>query len=97
MSHPQFIILLCRFLSSIIDKSVKDPDVVNALVAIVMGVWLQFEEKDQLVSPIGQVEVQWMVKLASTTVEICQKGSLMIICHILFLSPSPSQTTYSIV
>lgn len=67
-------------MSSLIDKSVKDPAVVDALVAIVMGVWLQFEEKDQLVSPIGQVEVQWMVKLASTTVEICQEGS-MIICR----------------
>ena len=69
-------------MSSIVDKSVKDPAVVNALVAIVMGVWLQFEEKNQVqfVSPIGQIEVQWMVKLASTTVEICQEGS-MIICR----------------
>ena len=72
-------------MSSLIDKSVKDPAVVDALVAIVMGVWLQFEEKDQLVSPIGQVEVQWMVKLASTTVEICQEGRFMIIC----CTPSP--------
>lgn len=69
-------------MSSIVDKSVNDPSVVNALVAIVMGVWLQFEEKDQLVSPLGQVEVQWMVKLASNTVEICQEGRLMIICCI---------------
>ena len=71
-------------MSSLIDKSVKDPAVVDALVAIVMGVWLQFEEKDQLVSPIGQVEVQWMVKLASTTVEICQEGRFMIICRTPF-------------
>ena len=78
---------MCRFLSSIVDKSVKDPAVVDALVAIVMGVWLQFEEKNQVqfVSPIGQIEVQWMVKLVSTNVEICQENRLMIICR----TPSP--------